>query len=286
MERILIKVEKYGLSPEIAVAGTSGSYGVCKIIFGFGEEWDDLQKRITFFPAGENSSPVAVHMDGNEAVVPAEVTSCAGTAEYVVDGIADGRRLISVCGKLAVLETKTPGGGESGGATPSEAEQMRLEMTSLAADVAALGATDVYELIAAKTKEGSAYAAKFVTAKDVNGNGFALKKMIVKFKNCEGAIYDIYARCGKGGVGGFMTMGRVECDTNEETASVRHVGRLGIDGSDGEVFEYASGGNVNCVCSSAEEAQSAITSVDIISSNTVTLTDSSIEIWGIRAETA
>jgi hypothetical protein len=114
--RINIKADGYHLSPDWAVVGTEGSYGVSALAFEFDSAWDGLMRRVTFYPA-DASDPIEVIVTDGEVAVPAEVLAAAGTAEYVLDGTRSGVRLISLCGRLRVLQTKEPGGGESAGAT-------------------------------------------------------------------------------------------------------------------------------------------------------------------------
>lgn len=121
--KINIQADGYRLTPDWAVIGTEGSYGVSALAFEFDKAWDGLMRRVTFYPA-DGAPPIEVLVEDGEVSVPAEVLAAAGTAEYVLDGTSDGVRLISLCGRLRVLHTKGAGGGESAGATEDAYAQL------------------------------------------------------------------------------------------------------------------------------------------------------------------
>ncbi len=121
--RINIQADGFRLTPDWAVVGTEGSYGVSTLAFEFDKAWDGLMRRVTFYPA-DGAEPIEVLVEGGEVAVPAEVLAAAGTAEYVLDGTCEGVRLISLCGRLRVLQTKGAGGGESAGATEDAYAQL------------------------------------------------------------------------------------------------------------------------------------------------------------------
>ena len=109
MKDINIKVDSIWLEPTWAVAGTRGSYGSCTLKVDFSPEWDGMRKRVTFFPA-DGSDAVEVWVEDGEAVIPDEVMEHAGTAEFVIDGEVDGRRLVTQKGELRIIDTARPGG--------------------------------------------------------------------------------------------------------------------------------------------------------------------------------
>ena len=124
----------FRLEPDWDIAGTVGSRGMATISFEFGEEWEGLAKRITFFPKGENS-PVTVILnnDDDEVVLPSEVFLHPGEATFVIDGVGEGDvRLITLRGRLRVLDTGVPGGAEPAEPTPTELEQIRVALSDLA----------------------------------------------------------------------------------------------------------------------------------------------------------
>ena len=133
--KITIKADGYRLVPDWAVVGTEGSYGVSALAFEFGDAWDGLVRRVTFFPAN-GSDAIEVMAEGTDVVVPPEVMSVAGTAEYVLDGTRDGVRLISLCGRLRVLQTKEPGGADPAEPTQDVYSQI-LAISTIAAIVTA-----------------------------------------------------------------------------------------------------------------------------------------------------
>lgn len=109
MKNINIKVDGIWLEPIWAVAGTRGSWGICVLKVDFSPEWEEMRKRVTFFPA-DGSDAVEVPIENNEAVIPDEVMEHAGTAEFVIDGEVDGRILVTQKGELRIIDTARPGG--------------------------------------------------------------------------------------------------------------------------------------------------------------------------------
>ncbi len=135
MKIINIKADLWRLTPDWAVAGTRGSFGSCEIVFDLSPDWQGMNKRITFFPAGEDEG-VALLMSGNSVRVPDEVMARAGTAFFVLDGIdPDGQRLVSARGELRVIDTASPGGREPKEYVPSEIDQLRAALESLRREV-------------------------------------------------------------------------------------------------------------------------------------------------------
>ena len=64
--------------------------------------------------------------------VPDEVMAHEGTAVYVIDGVgASGETLISRRGELRIVDTAEPGGKNPIVRTPSELDQLRVELESL-----------------------------------------------------------------------------------------------------------------------------------------------------------
>ena len=109
MKEIKLRADGIWLSPLWAVAGTRGSYGSCVLKLDFSPEWEGMRKRVTFFPA-DGSDAVEVPIENGEAVIPDEVMERAGTAEFVIDGECDGRKLVTEKGELRVIDTARPGG--------------------------------------------------------------------------------------------------------------------------------------------------------------------------------
>ncbi len=138
MKEIKIKADLWRLSPNWAVAGTRGSFGSCRIVFELSPDWQGMNKRITFFPAGGGEG-VALLLNANAVRVPDEVMASAGTAVFVLDGIdADGNSLVSARGELRVVDTASPGGREPKEYVPSELDQLRAELESIRGEIEAL----------------------------------------------------------------------------------------------------------------------------------------------------
>lgn len=138
MKEINIKADLWKLTPDWAVAGTRGSFGSCRIVFDLSPDWQGMNKRVTFFPAG-GSEGVALFLSGNAVRVPDEVMASAGTATFVLDGIdAEENRLVSARGELRVIDTAYPGGREPKEWAPSELDQLRAEIESLRGEIEAL----------------------------------------------------------------------------------------------------------------------------------------------------
>ena len=142
MKEIIIKADLWRLTPDWAVAGTKGSFGFCKMVFDLSPDWENLSRRITFFPT--ECEAVAVMMDGNSVRVPDEVMARAGTASFVLDGVGeDGTVLVSAKGELRVVDTAEPGGREPEVRVPSELEQLRAAFEALRREVEDLKARAV-----------------------------------------------------------------------------------------------------------------------------------------------
>ena len=134
MKEIRITADLWHLTPDWAVAGTRGSFGMTSMKFDLSTDWDRLGKRITFFPA-DASRAVAVIMEGDSVSVPNEVMAHAGTASFVLDGIGvSGETLISRRGELRIIDTAEPGGDEPIESTPSEIAQLRAIIEDLRAE--------------------------------------------------------------------------------------------------------------------------------------------------------
>ena len=138
MKEINIKADLWKLTPDWAVAGTRGSFGSCRIVFDLSPDWQGMNKRVTFFPAGGGDG-VALLLGENAVRVPDEVMASAGTARFVLDGIdVEGNRLVSARGELRVIDTAYPGGREPKEYAPSELDQLRTEIESLRGEIKAL----------------------------------------------------------------------------------------------------------------------------------------------------
>lgn len=113
----------YDMSPSEIQAGTSGSYGVEKMRFVFGEEWDGLFKTVTFYPKMAN--PVAVILTEGDIEIPHEATAKSGMIRFAVEGSVSGKVIRSLPGRLMVSETVKGSGAPGQSPTPTETEQIK-----------------------------------------------------------------------------------------------------------------------------------------------------------------
>jgi len=132
---MLIKVSNHIISPTVAVVGTVGSAGVSHLCFQFDKGWDNLFRRVSFFPIA-GGEPITLLLDNECSVpVPDELMMKSGEFDYVVSGLRDEKVLISLVGKVKVLPTLMPMSTNSV-PTPSEIAQIlaMMEAAKLAAE--------------------------------------------------------------------------------------------------------------------------------------------------------
>ena len=103
-----VKVNYYSLEPRMFIAGTKNSYGFEKLEFEFSAEWAGLDKTVTFYPADEDVSPVALMLTGSSVPIPREIMAHAGRASFTVSGYGEGKTLVSVSGYLDVIDANDP----------------------------------------------------------------------------------------------------------------------------------------------------------------------------------
>ena len=99
------------------IAGTKNSYGFEDLEFEFSSEWAGLDKTVTFYPADEDASPVALMIEGSSVPIPKEVMAHAGRASFTVSGYGNGKVLVSVNGYLDVIDANDPAADLAGDAS-------------------------------------------------------------------------------------------------------------------------------------------------------------------------
>lgn len=123
----------FRLDPDWDIAGTVGSRGVASISFDFSNEWQGLAKRLTFYPKGETTGvSILMQSDDEEILLPPEAYSKPGETTFVIDGVGNnGVKLITLRGRLRILDTAPAGGGEPSEPSPTEVEQIMLALSEL-----------------------------------------------------------------------------------------------------------------------------------------------------------
>ncbi len=119
-----ISLSGYEPSPKKLKLGTNDSYGVEKIIFTRGAEWDGLSIVTVWHPPGD-AKPVSKAAFADDTVdVPKEATASAGRdGVVVVEGLKDGVRLISYNISYTVKEQAGVEGNDAQEPTPDLVQQ-------------------------------------------------------------------------------------------------------------------------------------------------------------------
>lgn len=119
-----ISLSGYEPSPKKLKLGTNDSYGVEKIIFTRGAEWDGLSIVTVWHPPGD-AKPVSKAAFIDDTVdVPKEATAAAGRdGVLVVEGLKDGVRLISYNIGYTVKEQAGVEGDDAPEPTPDLVQQ-------------------------------------------------------------------------------------------------------------------------------------------------------------------
>lgn len=119
-----ISLSGYEPSPKKLKLGTNDSYGVEKIIFTRGAEWDGLSIVTVWHPPGD-AKPVSKAAFTDDTVdVPKEATATAGRdGVMVVEGLKDGVRLISYNISYTVKEQAGVEGDDAPEPTPDLVQQ-------------------------------------------------------------------------------------------------------------------------------------------------------------------
>lgn len=119
-----ISLSEYEPTPKKLKLGTNDSYGVEKIIFTRGAEWDGLSIVTVWHPPG-GAKPVSKAAFTDDTVdVPKEATATAGRdGVLVVEGLKDGVRLISYNISYTVKEQAGVKGDDAPEPTPDLVQQ-------------------------------------------------------------------------------------------------------------------------------------------------------------------
>ena len=156
MDRIIeVKVNGNYLTKDNKVAGVQREYNMTALRIEFDAGWDGFAKKITWWDAcGEN--PVEITLTANLledvtastriylVMIPGEPLMEAGFCTFVIDGYIDGKRQRSVQDELQVKEAAyTEEAGTPADPTPTQAEQLQVQIDSILADIqkAAIGAS-------------------------------------------------------------------------------------------------------------------------------------------------
>lgn len=119
-----ISLSGYEPSPKKLKLGTNDSYGVEKIVFTRGAEWDGLSIVTVWHPPGD-AKPVSKAAFTDDTVdVPKEATASAGRdGVLVVEGLKDGVRLISYNISYTVKDQAGVEGDDAQEPTPDLVQQ-------------------------------------------------------------------------------------------------------------------------------------------------------------------
>lgn len=123
-------------------AGVQGEVNASVLRIGFDPGWDGLAKTLTWWDArGENEvkrlltaellEDVAASSRVYLAPIPGEALKKPGKCRFAVDGYTDGQRVRSVYSELVVKPAGRPGEPEAGDPTPTQAEQLQVQIDTV-----------------------------------------------------------------------------------------------------------------------------------------------------------
>lgn len=157
-----ISLSGYEPSPKKLKLGTNDSYGVEKIIFTRGAEWDGLSIVTVWHPPGDAKPVSKAAFTDDTVYVPKEATATAGRdGVLVVEGLKDGVRLISYNISYTVKEQAGVEGDDAPEPTPDLVQQA-IAAAEHAADHAktAQGSADTAAKEADNARKASEESAK------------------------------------------------------------------------------------------------------------------------------
>ena len=147
MDRVVeVKVNGSYLTKDNQVAGVQGEANSTALRIEFDEGWDGFAKTITWYNAkGENPTSRVLTADILEDItesrriyltlIPAEALTTAGKCLFVIDGYVNGKRRKSVYGEMVVKADPQGVDTTVSDPTPSQAEQLQVQIESLLDDV-------------------------------------------------------------------------------------------------------------------------------------------------------
>lgn len=150
MDRIIeVKVRGNHLTKDSRKAGTQHEANVTALRIDFDAGWDGYAKTVTFWDAlGEHPVKRTLTADMLEDItkstriylclIPGEPMAYAGDMSFVIDGYADGKRQRSLEDRLRVTAADyAPDASQPTDPTPSQAEQLQVQIDTLLGDIVA-----------------------------------------------------------------------------------------------------------------------------------------------------
>ncbi len=152
-------------------AGVQGEANATDLVVSFDESWDGYAKTITFFDAyGQNPVKRVLTTDllvdaANDirtykTKIPGEPLAFGGECELIIDGVVDGVRARSMTVRLSVDHAPmTDDAGESADPTPTQAEQLQVQIDAIITDIQkAAQAANAKEAAEASAAKAASYA--------------------------------------------------------------------------------------------------------------------------------
>ena len=150
MDRLIrVKVDGHHLAKDHRTAGVQHEANVAKMRIEFDASWDDYAKKITFWNA-DGKNPVERMLTADllenmaestrvyRCFIPGEAMTEAGDLTFIIDGYVDGKRQRSVSDTLEVEPAPyIEQAGQPADPTPTQAEQLQVQIERLLNDVRA-----------------------------------------------------------------------------------------------------------------------------------------------------
>ena len=195
MDKIIeVKISGSYLTRDSQNAGVQGEANAAALRIAFDASWDGLAKTVTWWNArGENEVKRILTVDLLEnitesgrvylAPIPGEALELPGKCRFAVDGYISGRRQRSVYSELVVKPAGGSGASTVEEPTPTQAEQLQIQLDTLledlqaravlAVDSAAEAADSAAEAKSSATAAGDSAAAAAVSAAEAADNAAA-----------------------------------------------------------------------------------------------------------------